>query len=101
MTTDSIITIWHLNEDEESYKRQVFRAFVYKNIKAVSDKSGMKKDNTVKIRIPTQIDIPLSIGDYVRIGKHTDSPIRGKDFKIVEFADNRKGANPHWRIVAQ
>ncbi len=107
MTADKIITVWHINDDADGYTREVFCASVYTTLKSVSDNGGtkasegMRKSNILKARIPTKDQMPLSIGDYVRVGRHTGSPIRGKDFKIVELADNRKGANPHWRISAE
>lgn len=65
--------------------------------------SSQKKEGTdlVKIRIPTALFVPVCNGDYLFLGKSESIiPEKEKCVRVTEFSDNRRGANPHWRIIA-
>ena len=101
MTSNSGVTIYH-NSPHNGYIRSFFgAASVFANIGEVNERDGRKKSDVIKIRIPTSLFVELSCGDYVFLGK-SDSIVPKKDdcFVIKEFSDNRRGASPHWRILA-
>lgn len=106
MTTNASITVWHYIEEKETYARSVFEHVsmhrVKKNAASLNSRSGMRRDNCCKIRIPVTEDIKVYIGDYIRSGIHAGKlPDRLSDMKVKEIADNRRGGVPHWRISCE
>ena len=89
MTANSGVTIYHFSPDN-GYVRSFFE-------KA----SVFKTSDLIKIRIPTRLYTHLACGDYVFLGKSDNIvPQKEKCFMIKEYSDNRRGVNPHWRILA-
>lgn len=105
MTTNGSITVWHYDEENECYIKKKFDGVSMHNVQKSSSALGKgtrTKTRVCKIRIPTLLEAGLSLGDYVRIGLSTDdAPERGCDMVITEIADNRRGANPHWRVLCE
>ncbi|MBQ4109704.1 MAG: hypothetical protein IJC74_02355 [Clostridia bacterium] len=93
MLTNKGVTVYHFT-GHSGYLRYFYSdASVHSVFKNGSD--------LVKIRIPTTLFIPVCNGDYVFLGK-SDAivPEKEKCVRVTEFSDNRRGVNPHWRIVA-
>ena len=102
MTTNEVITIWHYDEEAEKYTAQYFMAHVHHTKKRASaNDKGASARSILKIRIPMTEDAGLHLGDYVFIGATAVGPARGKDWKICEIADNRRGSSPHWRVLCE
>lgn len=106
MTTNADITVWHYNEEKETYSRSVFEHVsmhsVKKSVASLNARSGMRRNNSCKIRIPVTKNINVYIGDYIRRGIHAGNiPDRFSDMRVTEIADNRRGGIPHWRISCE
>lgn len=103
MTGNTVITLWHFDEDTGNVSRKVFRK-VYCDFKAKISKNGIKQkgfyaSDSVVIRIPTDRKIDVFPGDYVRMGEFIeDTPDRTRAMKVIEVSDNRRGGAPHWRL---
>jgi len=96
---DNSVTIWH-NGIAEYFDK------VSLNHNTAIDKNGIKQTgffNNSKciIRIPTNKPILISIGDYVRIGKHTGTYNRNTDFVVMEIKENFRGSTPHYKVVCE
>ncbi len=101
MKTNNQITIWHLTDEETGvYSRQSFTVYAHKVTAVSSVNKNNTRDNKVTVRIPTNRDIKVELGDCVFFGiSHSLHPERAKNFKVTEISDNRIGANPHWKLV--
>lgn len=103
MQAESTVTIWHFDENEQP-KRKVFKGVYINGVKRIS-KNGIKQKGffegtSYSIRIPTIKEIVVCPGDYISIGENFgDYPGTWDSFKILEVADNRRGGQPHWRIL--
>lgn len=97
MTTNDTVTIYHYDEETWSVI-YTGAAHVYLT-HGIKTEKGMSEDSAGIIRIPYEADIPVTFGDKVVFGECTEStPPRGRSYTIVQFADRRRGVNPHWRI---
>lgn len=99
MICDSSVTIWH-NGIAYYYDK------VSLNHKIAIDKNGIKQtgyfnSSSCVLRIPTEKTIDISIGDYVRIGKHTGNHNRNTDFAVMEIKENFRGSTPHYKVVCK
>lgn len=105
MTTNGSITVWHYDDVNECYTKKKFDSVSMQNVQKSSSALGKgtrTETHVCKIRIPTTANVGLYLGDYVRIGLSTDNaPERGCDMVINEITDNRRGANPHWRVLCE
>ena len=105
MTTNRSITVWHYDDENECYIKKIFSSVSMHNVQKSSTAIGKgtrTETRVCKIRIPIMTDAGLCLGDYVRIGASADkAPERGCDMVITEIADNRRGANPHWRVLCE
>ena len=105
MTTNGSITVWHYDDVNECYTKKKFIGVSMQNVQKSSTALGKGTRTEVrvcKIRIPTTAKVELHLGDYVRIGLSSDKePERGCDMVITEIADNRRGTNPHWRVLCE
>ena len=99
MTTNDSVTIYHYDEEAESWSViYTGAAHTYLTCGGKPDK-GMREDSEGVIRIPTEEDIPVQLGDKVVFGECTEpSPPKGQSYTVLQNADRRRGLNPHWRI---
>lgn len=99
MTTTCAVTMYHYDEEKETWGRTVFGAahLCYER-KAAEDK-GFKRQNGGIIRIPTKAEISIKIGDRLFSGRlNADKPPEEGCMTVTGYKDNRRGANPHWRV---
>lgn len=107
MTCNSAITLYQYNDEAEKYKRVVINsAYIYEETAAKSDNnvnSGGRADSSaLKIRIPTNSDYKIKIGDRVVVGKCAQaSPPRDMYYRVMKIFDRRIGKNPHWRLECE
>ena len=99
MLTNYSVTVWH-NGTPAVYKN------VHTSIKEGLDKNGIKQKgffeyNNCILRIPTEKELQISIGDYVRCGIHGGNPDRNTDLKIMQISKNLFGTSPHYRVVCE
>ena len=101
MTTNTQITLYHYDEERESYTVKHYPASLHKAVKSTPAENGFCYSDTYKIRVPTTEEIPVSTGDYIRFGVFSDTrPDKTACVKVAGFSDDRRGLNPHWRIEA-
>lgn len=99
MITQTCATIWH--DGTKSF----FPAVSAKICSSI-DKNGIKQngffDSSVcTLRIPSEKEIDISIGDFVRIGKHNGDADRAADFKVMKICNNLRGTTPHYKLVCE
>lgn len=99
MIFESTVTIWHNNTAKHYQNVSLFH-------KKGIDKNGIKQtgffdSSSCIIRIPAKSSIDISIGDYVRIGKHSGAHNRNTDFVIMQFDENLRGSVPHYKVVCE
>ena len=97
MTEKAYVTIWHGG-------KSCVLPLISSRLSYVIDKNGMKQkgffdSSRAVIRVPCGAEI--SIGDFVRLGKHTGDVKRGSDLKVMEIYDNSRGITPHYRLVCE
>lgn len=99
MTTTCAVTMYHYDEENEAWVRSVFAAaHLYYVRKAAGDK-GFSRDNSGVIRLPGKFSIQIKIGDRLFSGRlNADKPPEEGCMTVTGYKDNRRGANPHWRI---
>ncbi len=102
MTAQTVITLWHRCSD--GYERLCCNAHVV--MKVSIEKSGIKEKgfhsgSQCRIRIPSQKAMAISPGDYMSIGEFDGEPDIRQVFRITEVCDNRRGGEPHYKMVAQ
>ena len=101
MTVNAEITLYHYDEDNMTYTLCYYPASVHKTVRSVPAENGFRYDDVYKIRVPTDAEISICTGDYIRFGTFTDTkPDKVSCVKIAGFSDDRRGVNPHWRIEA-
>jgi len=96
---ENSVTLWH-----NGVARHINNASIYHKI--CIDKNGMKQTgffdaSSLCIRIPKTKPIDISIGDYVRIGKHSGTYNRNADFVVMGICENFRGSNPHYKVVCE
>lgn len=103
MTVNGSVTVWHYDENNETYARTVFEKCWVRHVdKSTREKDGTSISAALTVRIPISDEIGIYKGDYIRIGvSDGDTPIRGQDFTVCEIADNRNGINKHWRLSCE
>lgn len=99
MLNETCVTLWH------SGTRYFFPG-VSARICSSIDKNGIKQkgffDNSVcTLRIPSKAELEISIGDFVRLGKHSGNADRNADFKVMKIYNNLRGVAPHYRLVCE
>ena len=97
MTEKGFVTLWH---DGKSCILPVISS----RLDASIDKNGIKQkgffdSSALTLRIPQKAEI--SIGDFVRLGKHFDDADRASDFKVMKIYNNPRGTTPHYRLVCE
>ena len=102
MTTNSYVTVWHLDEETLSYTRHFYKAKVFWEERL--SKGGLKQKSyhsgsRAKVRIPMRENARIALGDYVRIGRcYESAPDRICDLKVTRITENYLGSNPHIRL---
>lgn len=99
MILNKRISIYRYNDYENNYERIFFGdVSLYNEFKIGAENGGVNSDNIFKIRIPTEKALDICLNDYIIFG---DEPFcREFAVKIIALSDNRRGANPHYRINA-
>lgn len=108
MTTNSAITIFRYNNENEVFEKQFFPcASVHCVSEIITENRGFVTGSIVKIRIPVLFGavndeaVLISPGDYVFLGEWDgNEPDRSVCFKIMGVSKNLRGKNPHVRITA-
>lgn len=99
MITETYATLWH---NGTRYLSPVISVKIYSSI----DKNGIKQkgffdSSECTLRIPAKQNLEISIGDFVRLGKHTGEADRAADFKIMRIHNNLRGTTPHYKLVCE
>jgi len=99
MINETCATLWH------SGTRYFFPRVTARVCSSV-DKSGIKQkgffdDSVCTLRIPSETELELSIGDFVRIGRHSGDADRNTDFKVMKIYNNLRGVTPHYKLVCE
>lgn len=101
MTCNDTVTIWHYDEETGRYNISHHDCWIHGKIKYSTGENGMVHANTFVVRIPTDLDIVATNGDYIKSGAwHDERPPKESCLSIIAVTDNRVGINPHWRIDA-
>lgn len=100
MTCNASITVYHLNEENDTYEKRIFpEVFRTYTERVLGEKGGFARSDISRVRIPTSEDISVFVGDYVFFGNsQSDVPDKEICLKVMGVRDNRQGANPHWRL---
>lgn len=106
MKTNMRITLYHYDENSGNYTAKHYLSHARTRCESTSYSVGshsggsgsVKEQNSCIVRIPTFAKIDVACGDYVYLGTASGKIDKSKCFKVTGFADNRVGANPHWRI---
>lgn len=99
MINETCATLWHNGT-------RCFFPRVSARICTSIDKNGIKQkgffdDSSCTLRILTETELELSIGDLVRLGRHSGDADRNADFKVMKIYNNLRGATPHYRLVCE
>lgn len=99
MILNKSVSIYRYNDYENNYERIFFgEVSLYNEFKTGAENGGLTAGNILKIRIPTENMLDIRLSDHIILG---DMPFcREKALKIIAVSDNRRGANPHYRINA-
>lgn len=102
INANKIITLYHFDEDGEMWEKAVYTASVNGRINAVIGRGEIKYDNIYVVRIPTDDNIAVQVGDRIYWGEieNTEPPTADDVMCVTAFADNRRGSPQmrHWRI---
>lgn len=102
INADKAITLYHFDEEKEIWQKSVYTASVTGRINAVIGKGAIKYDNIYVVRIPTDEDIAVQIGDRIYFDELEDAepPKDDRAICVAAFSDNRRGSPQmrHWRI---
>ena len=99
MITRNYATIWH------DGKRCVYPVLSVK-VSLSIDKNGIKQkgffdSSACILRIPAKSELEISIGDFVRLGKHIGDADRTTDYKVMKICENLRGTTPHYKLVCE
>lgn len=99
MITRPCVTLWHNGT-------RCFFPVISVKMSSSIDKNGIKQkgffDSSVcMLRIPAKSEVEISIGDFVRLGKHNGDADRASDFKVMKIYNNLRGTTPHYRLVCE
>ena len=103
-----MVTLYHFDEENECYVKQVLRRAMWSDVKRrMVGEKGFVIDNTVSIRVPRKEEIAAQVGDVVFAGEQEeDTPPKEGRRIVFAVADNRKMGRrrlrlAHWRIEAK
>ncbi len=95
-----MVRIYHLNDDKASYTFSDHEATVFKRKGMFAQGAGFAPSGTSSVRIFTEAEINVSEGDYIALsGSDAAEPDKSRCSVIATVTDNRRGANPHWRLT--
>lgn len=96
------IVLYHYDEEREQYVPWRLRASIYGRVAVAAENGGNKNASKHFLRIPTLEAVDIATGDYIYFGtSEAESPERSACVRVCEYSDNRRGANPHWRVVCE
>lgn len=105
---NNIVTIIHhdkLSDDDEYICTTYDKASWFKKNTITTSADGAKPVNTYDVRIMGDMDIDVSLGDYIAKGNivvETVHALKNIDhFRITAIGDNRRGSLAHWRFSGQ
>lgn len=106
---NNIVTIIHHDKlsDEDEYICTTYDdASWFKKNTITTSADGAKPVNTYDVRIMGNMDINVSLGDYIAIGTISNvlsvSDLKDVEhFRITAIGDNRRGSLAHWRFSGQ
>ena len=101
MLTNSSATLYHYDEEKESWIRSYFPcAFIYRSVSSSQNPTAFSPENHAVIRIPNYAKTKIALGDYVLIGKGAeDIPSSSLCLKVTAFCVNTFGTTPHLKII--
>ncbi len=103
-TINSRVRIYKPSEGGYTYAD--YQCSISRKHKAVPDITGIKYARECSVRIFTDGDAPAGdapadIGCYMALGgSEQTTPDKSKCLKVLDIHDNRRGINPHWRLIA-
>lgn len=104
----NIVTIIHhdkLSDDDEYICTTYDKASWFKKNTITTAADGAKPVNTYDVRIMGNMDINVSLGDYVAKGNIVFEGLQDlkniDHFRITAIGDNRRGSLAHWRFSGQ
>lgn len=90
--------VWNETDAVNQYIPQVCDGHWYEHQIAVAEAGGVKYERRVKLRIP-QADMIIAREDRIAQGRHTTVP--DGYATVTAVSHNKKGANPHWLVMAK
>lgn len=104
MRADITITIWHFEDDLHSPVRTVYKGvhldYTRKILKNGIKQKGFYDGDCCVARIPIKKEIGVVPGDYLTVEESDEEmPNPDNSMKIIEVKDNRRGGQPHWKII--
>ena len=110
MIGGNCVTLYHIETDDATRKETFVRTFfarcsVYQMVDSPKrhDRNGPWSEKETTVRIATDDEITISVGDRLVIGECADA-IPPKDGLLVcGFSDNRRGLkkNHHYRVLCR
>lgn len=100
MLTNADMTVYHYDEDAETYVRfPVYGVHWYEQTGTEDEKGGFLPGCRVTVRMSS--GEPVSAGDYVCRGiSFSESPDKKQCFKVMSITDNRESRHlPHRKLV--
>lgn len=106
---NNIVTIVHHNkliDDDEYICTSYEKASWFKKNTITTSADGAKPVNSYDVRIMGNMDINVSLGDYIVRGTISNvfsvSDLKNVEhFRITAIGDNRRGSLAHWRFSGQ
>lgn len=101
MISNGSVTLYHYDEANSKWERTLLSGVsIYRRNGALSSKGSFAPDNYCVIRVPSQKDISLSIGDYIYTGNTpSQEPLFGVCLKVTAVSQNLRGLSPHIKII--
>lgn len=110
MIGEKSVTLYHIETDdvtrEEKFVRTTFpRCLVYQTVDSPKrhDRNGPWSERETTVRILSEDEIAISVGDRLKIGVSDDTEPPGDSLLVCGFSDNRRGLkkNHHYRILCR
>lgn len=104
MKAESAVTFWHFSDNADVPQRRVYKNAYIDSVNRIS-KNGIRQKGffdakSCTVRIPLAEEFVILPGDYMTIGEDTAEFFDVENsLKIMEVKDNRRGSNPHWKIL--
>jgi hypothetical protein len=99
MINETCATLWHNGT-------RYFLPHVSARISSSISKNGIKQkgffdDSVCTLRVQSETELDISIGDFLRLGNHSGNADRNADFKVMKIYNNLRGVTPHYRLVCE